>query len=694
MKTYDPSHIRSFALIGHGGAGKTSIGDALARLTGLNNRLGSVSDKSSLLDFEPEEQERGGSVSVAFLTCEREGFKTHVIDTPGDGDFLHDGMVCLQGVDAAVLVISAIDGVETATEKMNEQAARFDLPRAIFINKLDRERAEIEGPLKDIKELLGLEPVLLQLPIGKEDAFRGVVDLLARKAYVYSDDSGQPKAEAIPADMADEVQAAYEAMAEAIASCDDELIEKYLEEGELSEAELEAGLVAGLKSGALAPVLLGSAVRNIGVDRLLALARSFPSPLDRPIPALASDEADAVGDAQADPNGPLVALCFRSIIDPFMGHLSIFRVFSGSATTDSSPKNVRVGREERLGSIFHLVGKKNVSVDKVVPGDIFAVPKLKFTDTSDTLADAKAQGTLRWIEAPEPMIAYVLRPKSRTDEDKMRTALQRTLAEDPGLRQTFDDVTKEIVLSGMGTNHLQMSVLKMKRKYGVEVEFGTPTIPYRETIGGKADVRYRHKKQTGGAGQFGEVAIRIEPNPNEGYEFVDAIVGGVIPSALIPSVDKGVRGQLEKGILAGFPVQDLKVSLYDGKYHPVDSKDIAFQIAGRQAIKQAVLQARPILLEPIQDVEVICPEENVGDIMGDMNTRRAKIQSMGSRGNKSVVKAYVPLAEMLNYSPPLKSMTGGRGSFTMVFSSYEHVPMAMQDDLVKKVSRLRQTDDE
>ena len=688
MKAYETNRIRSIALAGHGHAGKTSLGDAIARVTGLNTRLGSVIEKTSLLDYEPEEQERGGSLATHFLTCEYDGYKIHVADTPGDGDFMHDGLVSVQAMDSAVLVVSAVDGIQNVHEKVNARCAKLGISRVMFVNKLDRERASHEEIVGDAKELFGIEPVLVQLPIGAEDTFRGVVDLVNRKAFTYAGDEGIGTEGPIPADMQDDVDTAIEVLTEVVAMTDDELVEKYLEAGELTQEELRAGLNKAVTRGALMPVLLGCATKNIGVDRLLWITRSLPDASQR-----AAFKTVDGNEVEVQPDGPLVALCFKTIIDPFVGHLSVLRVVSGTMSNDSHPVNLTTDQTERLGTLFHLQGKKHVTIDRAVPGDIVAIPKLKATHTGETLSEAKKGAKLNWLPAPEPMIASVLLPKTRADEDKVRVALERLLAEDPGLIQTFDEVTKEIVLNGMGANHIAMSVAKMERKYGVHVGLQKPTIPYRETISGTADVRYRHKKQTGGAGQFGEVSIRVGPNKGLGFEFFNKTVGGVIPSALIPSVEKGVRQQLDNGSLAGFPTIDVRVELYDGKSHPVDSKDIAFQIAGRQAIKQAIMQAKPTLLEPIYDVEVVAPEDLVGDIMGDMNTRRARIQSMEGRGRNSVVKAFVPLAEMLEYAPTLKSITGGRGSYHMQFSSYEPVPHSMQDKLVEDISRMTHDDD-
>ncbi len=685
---HDPTKIRSFALLGHGGAGKTQLADALARATGQNTRLGSAGDGSSLFDIEDEELKRGGSITSHVLSTEQGGFRYHVVDTPGDGNFVHDARLCLAAVDAGVLVVSAVDGIEVNTERTSQWAGDLGLPRAVFVNKMDRERADYAQVLKDVKDLLGLEPVLMQLPIGKEDGFSGVVNLLTGNAYTYSGDGGKGTKTDVPADLADDVEAAVEEMMEAVSMADDELVEKFLEEGELSADEIRAGLRKGLEEGTLCPVILGSAGKNIGADLLLELAQAFPDATQR------DAWTDAEGNEVAnDPSGHAAAYCFKTIIDPFAGQISLFRVLRGTVTTDGSWTNSRTSNSERFGTLFNLVGKKQNTVQSATVGEIFGVAKLRDTRTGDTLAAAKHDVAMAPVEPPPPMISYTVVPKSRGEEDKLKTALSRILSEDPGLRQGYDETTKEVVISGMGANHIQLSLARMARKYGIKVELGTPTIPYRETITGNADVRYRHKKQTGGSGQFGEVAIKVTPNPGAGYEFVDNIVGGVIPKTLIPSVDKGVRSMLDRGVLAGFPLVDVKVALYDGKTHPVDSKDIAFQIAGRQAIKQAIQQARPVLLEPIYDVEIVVPEDAVGDIMGDMNSRRGRIQTMESRGRSSVVKAQVPLAEMLSYAPDLNSMTGGKGSYTMQLASYDPVPSHMQDKLVAEINRVQEDDE-
>ncbi len=680
--THSSETIRSFALIGHGGCGKTSMAEALAFLTDKNTRLGSVTDHTSLMDFEPEEQKRGGSISTSFLTTEHDGYRFHVADTPGDSNFLHEAYIAMQGVDAAVIVVSAVDGVEVSTEQAAAEAIRQGLPRAVFLNKMDREHTKVDAIVAELGDVVGGQPVLVQIPMGDGPSFKGVVDLLCKKAYSYEGDKGIPTPCDVPAELSDAYEEAMEVLTEAVAAVDDELIEKYFEEGELSDEDLQAGLAKAILAGELVPVVLGSAQENIGLDRLLSLMRAFPGAQDRPaLTATVPGTEDEI-ERGADPEGPIAALCIKTIIDR-VGSLSVFRLVSGTLSGDSSVVNARTGDQERLGTLYHVIGSKRDTVDQCVPGDLFGVAKLRDTHTGDTLTDPKKLALLPYQAPPPGMMSYTVKPSSRADVSKLKAGLSRLLAEDPGLRQAHDEVTKELVLTGMGTNHVAISVEKMQRKYGVNVELGTPSIPYRETISATADVRYRHKKQTGGAGQFGEVAIKVKPaERGEGFVFLDNIVGGVIPNSLIPSVEKGIRDQMSKGIIAGYQAVDIEVSLYDGKYHPVDSKDIAFQIAGRQAIKEAFSKAKPILLEPVYKVAVVVPEDFVGDIMGDMNTRRGRISNMESRGRKSVVNATVPLAEMQSYAPDLRSMTGGQGFFTMEFESYQRVPHDQQDKVI------------
>ncbi|MBN2801298.1 MAG: elongation factor G [Deltaproteobacteria bacterium] len=693
MQNYSTDKIRSFALVGHGGAGKTSMAEALAYTTGLNTRLGSVTDGTSLMDFEAEEQKRGGSISTSYLTTEFDGFKFHVADTPGDGNFLHEARTALQAVDGVIVVVSGVDGVEVSTEQMITATQNQNKPRAIFMNKMDRDYVDVAPIIAELSELFGKPVIPVQMPIGSADGFRGVVDMVCQKAYLYDNDKGTGTLSPIPAEMEAALSDAREVMMDAIASVDDELIEKYLEDMDLSNEELRRGLHKALQTGAAIPVFFGSAAKNIGLDLLLEMVKVFPS-AEEADPVYGHTPGDIEDDLErtADADGPFAALCVKTLIER-VGTVSVFRLVSGKVDADTHVINARTGEAERLGSIFHLVGSKHVPIDQAMPGDIFGVAKLRDTHTGDTLTDPKEPVALPYVAPPPPMIAYTVTPESRNDIDKLKAGLTKLLAEDTGLQITQDSVSKELVLHGMGTSHVQISVEKLQRKYGVNVELGTPAIPYRETITADADVRYRHKKQTGGAGQFGEVAIRVRPGQRgSGFVFNNRIVGGVIPGSLIPSVDKGIREQLEKGILAGFQAVDVEVDLYDGKYHPVDSKDIAFQIAGRHAIKEAFAKARPVLLEPIYRIEVIVPEDHVGDIMGDMNTRRGRILNMDSRGRNSVVKALVPLAEMQTYAPDLRSMTGGKGFYTMTFETYERVPGGMQDKLVASLNEHR--DDE
>ena len=689
MKTYSTDKIRSFALVGHGGCGKTSIAEALAYLAGQNTRLGSVPDGTSIMDFEPEEQKRAGSIQMSFLTIERCDHKFHVVDTPGDGNFLHEARGALQAADTAVVVVSAVDGIEVSTEQMIAHAAAQGLHRAVVLNKMDRDYTKAAEILEELSEVLGVRAVPLQLPVGEGDGFRGVVDLVDNLAYVYDGDKGEPTVGEVPAELADELEAAREALTEVAAESDDELLEKYFEEGELSEEELVQGLRKAILTGAVVPVLYTSATKNVGLDRLLNMIRVFPGISASKVQPEGSEDLVEVA---PDADGSIAALCVKTYIER-VGAISVFRLLSGKVTSDAHAINARTGDHERFGQLFHLAGLGRTSVDEIHPGDVFAVAKLRDTVTGDTLTDPKHRVSVPYVEPPPPMIAYTIKPASRADVDKLKASLTRLLAEDPGLRQAHDDVTKELVLSGMGASHVQISVDRMQRKYGVNVELGLPSIPYRETIMGSSNVRYRHKKQTGGAGQFGEVAIKVTPaERGAGFVFLNNIVGGVIPTSLIPSVEKGIRDQLKQGVLAGFPAVDIQVSLYDGKYHPVDSKDIAFQIAGRQAIKEAFPKSRPVLLEPIYKMSVVVPEDQVGDVMGDMNTRRGRILNMENKGRNSIVHVMVPLAEIQTYASDLRSMTGGKGYFTMNFESYERVPSHLQDSLVDKLNAERDAD--
>jgi len=691
MKTYDATDIRNLLLVGHGGAGKTTLLEAMLFASGATTRMGRVEDGNTVSDFEPEEIKKQISVSLAMAPVEWDGVKINVLDTPGYVDFVGDVRSAIRAADAVLLVVSAVDGVEVQTEVAWELAAEAGLPRAIVLNKLDRERASFERTLDELVRAFGTQVAPLQLPLGEEHEFEGVADLLSRTAYRYA--SG-PTGEASewPDDIAGKADPHREKLMEAVAESDDRLIEKYLEEGELSEEEVVHGVKRGFAEARIAPVLCAAAAKPIGVDRVLRfIVDEFPSPLDRP-PITATAPDGTQQERGCDPNQPLAAYVFKTLSDPYVGHITMFRVFSGRIRPDSSVFNATKGTEERIGQLFTLRGKEHDTVSEVPAGDIGAVAKLGHTTTGDTFAPKDAPATIAPAVMPEPLLAFAISPKTKGDEDKLSTALARLREEDPTLRIERSEETHETVMYGMGEAHLDVQIERMKRKFGVEVTTSPAKIPYRETIRGPGKGLGRHVKQTGGHGQYGICNIEIEPLPRGGgFEFVDKIFGGAIPNQFIPSVEKGVVKAMRDGIVSGYPMVDVRVTLVDGKFHSVDSSDMAFQIAGSLAIKEAAQQAGVVLLEPIVELEVVVPEAYTGDIMGDLNAKRAKIQGMESAGaGKQRVRALVPQAEVARYSIDLRSMTGGRASFTMRFSHYEEVPSHLADRIVAEAQKARE----
>lgn len=690
MKTYDATGIRNVALVGHGGAGKTTLLEAMLFSAGAITRMGKVEDGNTVSDHDPEEIRKGISVSLSLAPVEWNGVKINVLDAPGYADFIGDVRSAVRAVDAVVLVVSAVDGVEVQTEVAWELAAEAGLPRAVFINKLDRERASFERTLEQLVQAFGTQVAPLALPLGEEHEFEGVADLLSRKAYRYG--SG-PRAEESewPADIAGKADPYREKLMEAVAESDDSLIEKYLEEGELSEKEIVHGVKAGFAEARIAPVLLGAAARPIGVDRLLGfIADEFPSPAERP-PVTATTKPGEHRERACDPAQPLTALVFKTVSDPFVGHITMFRVFSGRLRPDSAVFNATKGAEERIGQVFTLRGKEHESLAEVVAGDIGAVAKLSSTTTGDTLSTKDDPVTLPPVELPEPLLAFAIEPKTKGDEDKLSTVLARLREEDPTFRVVRSDETHETVMYGMGEAHLEVMVERMKRKFGVEVVSHPARIAYRETIKGTGKAQGRYVKQTGGHGQYAVCNIEIEPLPRgAGFEFVDKIVGGAIPSQFIGSVEKGLVKAIAEGTLSGNPMVDIRCTLYDGKFHPVDSSDIAFQVAGSLALREAATQAGVILLEPIVELEVVVPEAYTGDVMGDLNAKRGKIAGMEPAGaGKQRVRALVPQAEVARYAIDLRSMTGGRGAFSMKFSHYEEVPSHLAQKVVDEAQKAK-----
>ena len=684
MSKYESNSLRNIAIVGHGATGKTSLCESLLFVAGKTDRQGRVDDGTSSMDFEPEEQKRRISISAATNFFEWEKHKITILDTPGDSNFSYDTRNCLRVADGAVVVIDAVGGVEFQTEKVWEYADEYKLPRIVYISRMDRERADFFASIETIKSRLGKKATPVFLPIGKEDNFKGVIDLIAKKALIFDGAGGKYKSADIPADMKDIVDKYRENMVEDIAESDEKLMDKYLDAGELSEDELKAGLKKGVTSLSLLPIACGSATKNIGIAPLIDLViNALPSPVERGLVTGKKPGKDEAETRIPEESAPFSALVFKTIADPYAGRLTLFRVFSGTVSSDSTFYNSSRKITERFGNIFFLEGKSQKPVETLVPGDIAAVAKLKETTTGDTICNEKAAIIFDKVVPPPPIMSFAVAPKSRGDEDKIVSSIHRIIEEDPTLTFRREEQTKEMILSGMGQVHIEVSIEKMKRKFGVELTLKTPKVPYKETIKGKTNVQGKYKKQSGGRGQFGDCWLDIEPLPRSGgYEFADKIVGGVIPQQYRPAVDKGIVEAMAEGVLAGYPVVDLRVSLVDGSYHTVDSSEMAFKIAGSMGFKKGVLACQPVLLEPIVNIDIEIPDEYMGDVIGDLNGRRGKVLGMESKGPNRIIKGQVPLAEILRYAPDLRSMTSGRGTFTYEHSHYEEVPPFIAEKII------------
>jgi elongation factor G len=684
------SRIRNIGFVGHGGVGKTSLVEAILSRTGMTSRLGRVDDGTATTDFDPEEVRRKISINTAVAFCEYRDHRFHLVDMPGYGDFVAEARAGLRIVEGAVIVVDAVAGVEVQTEKVSKFAQEYGLPRLCFVNRMDRERADFGRALDSIQRRLKGRFVPLQLPVGQESGFRGVIDVVRMKAHVQT--NGKVEETAIPAEYADAAREAREKLVEAVAETDDDLLTRYLEEGTLGEAEVLKALRTAIGAGKLVPVLGGSAGKLLGVGPLLDLViESFPSPADRgPIEGTDPRSKETVTRAPSAKE-PFAALVFKTFTDPHVGKLTLFRVFSGTLTGNAQVYNATREARERVGQAALMQGKEQRGVEALGPGEIGVVAKLKETLTGDTLCAESAPIVFPAIAFPEPAISFALQPKAKGDEDKISNALARLAEEDPTLRYHYDPETRQLLISGVGQLHVEVTLERMKRKFNAEVLLLPPRIPYKETVRGRAQVQGRHKKQTGGRGQFGDCWIEVEPLPRgAGLEFVDKIFGGSIPRNFIPSVEKGVRARLQRGVLAGYPVVDVRVSLYDGSFHSVDSSDIAFQLAGQIAAEKGVQEAKPCLLEPIMNVEVTVPSSLAGDVIGDLNSRRGKIMGMDAGGDTTVVRAQVPMSEMLNYEPNLRSMSGGRGSYSMEFSHYEELPAMLADKVVAEARKEKE----
>lgn len=678
---------RTYAIVGTGGCGKTSLAEMLLFQSGAINRLGRVEEGSTTLDYEPEEIKRRGSVQPAFATYEWQKNRHFLIDTPGDNNYIGDIQYLLTGADAAVFVVDAVDGVRPLTKRLWGYVKSAGLPAIVFINKMDRDRADFDMAFNGLSGMLGIRPVLLHMPIGSKQDFKGIVDVLGEKAYFFGTDGAVTEG-AIPADMTDEVTILREATVENIAESAEDLMEKYLETGELTPEEIALGLRLGVLSGELVPVAVGSSLENKGGQQLLdTIQNLFPNPMEH---AAWQGTGDAT--RESSPDAPLTMFAFKTLADPFAGQLTVMRVLSGTLNGEAALRNTGKDETERIGTPLFMVGKESSPArGGVGPGAIVALPKLKVTKTGDTLADEKKPFALITPTLPPRLISYALSPKEKGDEDKVFSAVHKLLDEDISLKLSRDEESGDILISGMGQMHIETSVEKAMRRYKCEMVLRTPKIPYRETIKGKAQVQGRHKKQSGGRGQFGDCWVEIEGMPHGfGYEFEDAIVGGVIPRQYIPAVDKGIQESAQRGFLAGYPLVDFRAKLYDGSYHNVDSSEMAFKIAGSLALKNAMDQVKPALLEPIVLLTVHIPDEYMGDVIGDLSSRRGKVLGSDSQSGITEIKAHVPMNEVLRYAPDLRSMTGGQGVFTMELAHYEEAPPPVVDRVVAEHQAARE----
>jgi len=668
---------RNIGIMAHIDAGKTTTTERILFYTGVNHKIGEVHEGAATMDYMEQEQERGITITSAATTAFWNGNRINIIDTPGHVDFTVEVERSLRVLDGAVAVFSAVDGVQPQSETVWRQADKYEVPRMAFLNKMDRVGADFNMCVSDIKEKLGGNGVPIQLPIGAEDAFEGIIDLITMKEYLFKDETMGADYDVadVRAELLEEAQTAREHMLESVVETDDELMEKYFGGEEITEEEIKRAIRTATISGIIVPVLCGTAFKNKGIQPLLdAVVAYMPSPLDVGAVKGIDPKTEEPMERQPSDEEAFSALAFKILTDPFVGRLSFFRVYSGVLNKGSYVLNSTKGKKERMGRLLQMHANKREELDVVYSGDIAAAVGLKETTTGDTLCDESKPIILEKMEFPDTVIQIAVEPKTKADQEKMGTALAKLAEEDPTFKVTSNQETGQTLISGMGELHLEIIVDRMKREFKVEANVGKPQVAYRETINGAADVEEKYAKQSGGRGQYGHVKIKVESNPDKGYEFVNQITGGAIPREYIPAVDKGIQEALEAGVVAGYPVQDIKVTLYDGSYHEVDSSEMAFKIAGSMAIKKAMRAANPILLEPIFKVEVTTPEEYMGDVIGDLNSRRGQVSGMTDRNNAKIINAQVPLAQMFGYATDLRSKTQGRASYSMEFEKYVQVP--------------------
>ena len=697
MKVYESKDIRNVGVVGHGGSGKTTLTAGLLFTAGASNRLLRVDEGNTITDFDEEEIQRKISISTAIAVAEWKKHKINVLDTPGYNIFINDTHASLIAADSALVLVDGVAGVEVQTEKVWNFAADFKLPRAILINKLDRERSDFQRALSSVQETFGRSAVPIQIPIGAERDFVGLVDLVRMKAYTYtSDGDGKGKEGEIPANLVDAAQKAHEALVEMVAEGNDALMEEFFDKGTLPPDKIVEGLKQGVREMRIFPVMCASGLHNIGTDHVLDfLIEDMPGPTEREaVPVVVGGTPNGATRKIAD-SGQCSLFVFKTTADPFAGRITFFKVMTGVVKNDANLVNLTRSAQERLAHVSSPQGKTLQPVTEVHAGDIGAVAKLKDTLTGDTLGEKGVNFTFPGVKLPEPSIAFAIEAKSRNDEDRMGNAVHRILEEDQSLRFYRDPQTREFLLAGAGQQHVEIVVSRLKKRYGVDVTLKAPKIPYRETIRGTADVQGRHKKQTGGHGQFGDCWIKMEPLPRGAkFEFVNEIFGGSIPKNFIPAVEKGIVEAAENGFLAGYPMVDFRVTVYDGSYHDVDSSELAFKLAARKAFKAAMLQAKPALLEPIVNAEIQAPVEFAGDLMGDLNGRRGRISGMETKGSTQFIRAQVPMAEMLNYQSDLTAMTQGRASFTMEFDHYDYVPQLQADKIIAAAKAAKTGEEE
>ena len=691
MKVYDAASLRNVALVGHSGAGKTQLLSAILFDAGAVNRLGRVDEGTTVTDYDEEEIARKHTLASSLAFAEWNRTKINFIDTPGMANFLSDARAALRVCDAALVVVDAVAGVEVSTEKVWEVAEELGVPRIVVLNRLDRERASLDRSVESLRAVFGRAIIPVQLPIGEEKALRGIVDLVSMKAWTYpADGSGKGTEGEIPGDLQGAANTAREALIEMVAEADDSLMEKFFDAGTLTQEELVSGLKRSVAASRIFPVFCTSAAANIGIQPLLeAIINYVQSPAERPFKA-----GDARGEqevlVEASETGPTAAFVWKTVADPFAGRITLFRVISGTLKSDSTVQNLTKDSPERLGHLGLLQGKSQTNVPEIKAGDLGAIAKLKDTQTSEMLGDKNAGFRVRPIKFPEPVISYAIEPKSRGDEEKISTSLHRLQEEDPSINYTRDAQTKELLLAGQGQSHIEVTVAKLKRRFGVEVNLKLPRIPYRETITASTEAHGRHKKQTGGHGQFGDCKVKFEPLARgSDFEFVDDIFGGAIPRQFIPAVEKGLQDARMRGFLAGYPMVDFRATVFDGSFHAVDSNELSFKMAASLAFKDGMSRARPTLLEPVMDVEVYAPSDYAGDLMGDLNSRRGRIGGMDTRGPSTIIRAKVPMSEMLTYEQHLTSATGGRGSYHMEFSHYEEVPAHLHGKIISAAKAER-----